>query len=73
MKTPAQQPVRTLASAGELKVELPKRADIHHFKNTGTTLKKSKSRTFTYPVDMNDCGPMVLDALIKIKNEQDSH
>lgn len=24
----------------------------------------------TYPVDMNDCGPMVLDALIKIKNEQ---
>ena len=25
----------------------------------------------TYPVDMSDCGPMVLDALIKIKNEQD--
>merc|ERR1712224_472319 len=25
----------------------------------------------TYPVDLNDCGPMVLDALIKIKNEQD--
>lgn len=24
----------------------------------------------TYPVDLNDCGPMVLDALIKIKNEQ---
>lgn len=24
----------------------------------------------TYPVDMDDCGPMVLDALIKIKNEQ---
>ena len=25
----------------------------------------------TYPVDLNQCGPMVLDALIKIKNEQD--
>jgi succinate dehydrogenase (ubiquinone) iron-sulfur subunit len=25
----------------------------------------------TYPVDLNDCGPMVLDALIKIKEEQD--
>ena len=25
----------------------------------------------TYTVDMNDCGPMVLDALIKIKNEID--
>lgn len=26
----------------------------------------------TYEVDMDDCGPMVLDALIKIKNEMDS-
>ena len=25
----------------------------------------------TYPIDLNDCGPMVLDALIKIKSEQD--
>jgi len=25
-----------------------------------------------FEVDMNECGPMVLDALIKIKNEQDS-
>jgi succinate dehydrogenase (ubiquinone) iron-sulfur subunit len=25
----------------------------------------------TYPVDMNACGPMVLDALFKIKDEQD--
>jgi succinate dehydrogenase / fumarate reductase, iron-sulfur subunit len=28
-------------------------------------------RLDTYRVDMNDCGPMVLDALIKIKNEID--
>jgi len=25
----------------------------------------------TYPIDLDDCGPMVLDALLKIKNEQD--
>ena len=29
-------------------------------------------RLDTYEVDMDDCGPMVLDALIKIKNEIDS-
>jgi len=28
-------------------------------------------RVDTYTVDMNDCGPMVLDALIKIKNDID--
>lgn len=31
-----------------------------------------KPRMQQYQVDLNDCGPMVLDALIKIKNEQDS-
>lgn len=25
----------------------------------------------TYPIDLNECGPMVLDALLKIKDEQD--
>uniref|UniRef100_W5MM14 Succinate dehydrogenase [ubiquinone] iron-sulfur subunit, mitochondrial n=1 Tax=Lepisosteus oculatus TaxID=7918 RepID=W5MM14_LEPOC len=30
-----------------------------------------KPRMQTYEVDLNSCGPMVLDALIKIKNEQD--
>ena len=29
-------------------------------------------RLDTYEVDMDSCGPMVLDALIKIKNETDS-
>ncbi len=29
-------------------------------------------RTDTYRIDLDDCGPMVLDALIKIKNEIDS-
>ena len=26
----------------------------------------------TYEVDLNECGPMILDALLKIKNEQDA-
>jgi succinate dehydrogenase / fumarate reductase iron-sulfur subunit len=29
-------------------------------------------RTDTYQIDMDDCGPMVLDVLLKIKNEIDS-
>ena len=29
-------------------------------------------RTDTYEIDMDQCGPMILDALIKIKNEVDS-
>lgn len=33
--------------------------------------QEQKPYLSTYPIDMNDCGPMVLDALIKIKNEQD--
>uniref|UniRef100_A0A6U0GPG5 Succinate dehydrogenase [ubiquinone] iron-sulfur subunit, mitochondrial n=1 Tax=Helicotheca tamesis TaxID=374047 RepID=A0A6U0GPG5_9STRA len=32
---------------------------------------RQKPYVSTYPVDLNDCGPMVLDALIKIKSEQD--
>lgn len=32
---------------------------------------KQKPYVSTYPVDLNECGPMVLDALLKIKNEQD--
>lgn len=32
---------------------------------------QSKPRMQTYEIDLNECGPMVLDALIKIKNEQD--
>jgi len=32
----------------------------------------SKPVLQSYAVDLDNCGPMVLDALIKIKNEQDS-
>jgi len=31
-----------------------------------------KPRMQSYMVDLNQCGPMILDALIKIKNEQDA-
>lgn len=34
--------------------------------------KSNKPYLNTYPVDLNTCGPMILDALIKIKNEQDA-
>jgi succinate dehydrogenase / fumarate reductase iron-sulfur subunit len=33
--------------------------------------KNENPRLDTYEVDMDECGPMVLDALIKIKNEID--
>jgi succinate dehydrogenase (ubiquinone) iron-sulfur subunit len=32
--------------------------------------QKQKPYLATYPVDLGTCGPMVLDALLKIKNEQ---
>uniref|UniRef100_A0A1X7UHU4 Succinate dehydogenase/fumarate reductase N-terminal domain-containing protein n=1 Tax=Amphimedon queenslandica TaxID=400682 RepID=A0A1X7UHU4_AMPQE len=34
-------------------------------------VKGSKPKMQEYKVDLNQCGPMVLDALIKIKNEID--
>ncbi|KAL7693849.1 putative succinate dehydrogenase/fumarate reductase iron-sulfur protein [Plasmopara halstedii] len=34
--------------------------------------KTKKPYELTYPVDVKECGPMVLDALLKIKNEQDT-
>jgi len=33
---------------------------------------RQKPYLSTYPIDLNECGPMVLDALVKIKSEQDS-
>ncbi len=34
--------------------------------------QQQKPYMATYPVNLDECGPMVLDALLKIKNEQDS-
>lgn len=33
--------------------------------------KKSYPKMETFEIDLNECGPMILDALIKIKNEDD--
>jgi succinate dehydrogenase / fumarate reductase iron-sulfur subunit len=33
---------------------------------------RGNPRVDTYSIDLDDCGPMVLDALLKIKNEIDS-
>ena len=66
--------VRLFASAANLKISSSdnKQKAIKYFKiyrwNPDT---KQKPYVATYPIDLNDCGPMVLDALIKIKNEQD--
>jgi succinate dehydrogenase / fumarate reductase iron-sulfur subunit len=56
-----------------------------HYQSTGNATKTKKftvyrydpdsgqnPRTDTYDVDVENCGPMVLDALIKIKSDQDS-
>eukprot|EP01033_Poteriospumella_lacustris_P003825 gene3825-2714_t len=46
--------------------------NIKHFKiYRWDPEQKQKPFTSTYTVDLNECGPMVLDALIKIKNESD--
>lgn len=56
---------------------------VHKSKKTSDNIKKFKvyrynpdsdenPRFDTYEVDMNDCGPMVLDAIIKIKDDMDS-
>ena len=71
-----------------VKFALPKNSKInpgkyHRNSNSSKNLKKFKVYRWnpedgknpsidTFEVNLNDCGPMVLDALIKIKNETDS-
>ncbi len=45
-----------------------KRFDVYRFDPENTV---SPKKVVSYYVDMKDCGPMVLDALIKIKDEVD--
>lgn len=59
--------VRTLATAA--KPPLMKSFKIYRW-NPDTPEEKPK--LVDYQVNLNECGPMVLDALLKIKNEQDS-
>merc|ERR1712157_214364 len=64
---------RSLASDANLKVDVTsKKENIKYFKIYRWDPEQSqKPYLSTYPIDLNDCGPMVLDALLKIKNEQD--
>ncbi len=48
-------------------VQRPKRLRIYRYDPEG----KDNPRLDTYTIDTDDCGPMVLDALIKLKNEVD--
>ena len=51
----------------------PASGDIREFRIYRWTADDGKNPTIdTYEVDLDTCGPMVLDALIKIKNEMDS-
>lgn len=61
------------AAAPSLKVTTTSKAteNIKYFKiYRWNPEEKQKPYVSTYPVDLNDCGPMILDALIKIKSEQ---
>lgn len=68
--------VRALATPAEVQAGSapPKPQNYKDFKiyrwNPDEPAKKPHLQT--YKVDLNACGPMVLDALIKIKNEMDS-
>ncbi|BAM38728.1 succinate dehydrogenase [Theileria orientalis strain Shintoku] len=48
----------------------PKNVEFSVFRYTPNSKQKPTMKSYT--VDTNDCGPMILDALIKIKNEMDS-
>lgn len=67
------QMTRFLSTEANLKIDSSSKPRIKTFSiYRWDPEKKDKPRMQSYPVDLDDCGPMVLDALIKIKNEQDS-
>lgn len=64
---------RSLATTGgDLKIDTATKSNVKYFKiYRWDPDNNEKPYMCTYPVDMDECGPMVLDALLKIKNEQD--
>lgn len=61
---------RGLASGGDLKIK--QESKIKYFKiYRWDPEQKQKPYVATYPINLEECGPMILDALLKIKNEQD--
>lgn len=65
--------VRHVSSAADsAKIKAPKAARVKNFKIYRYDPDSNKEPFVqNYPVDLDKCGPMVLDALIKIKTEQD--
>jgi len=64
--------LRALTTGKMAEVECSSKENIKYFKiYRWDPEQKQKPYVATYPIDLNDCGPMVLDALIKVKNEQD--
>lgn len=62
----------TKPSSVDVTITKSKASNIKYFKvYRWDPEQKQKPYMATYPIDMDDCGPMVLDALLKIKNEQD--
>ncbi|EGD75227.1 succinate dehydrogenase [Salpingoeca rosetta] len=64
----AQTPVLTAVRCSSTKTPLMKKFSIYRW---DPEKPGDKPHQQTYEIDLNDCGPMVLDALIKIKNEVD--
>lgn len=73
--SPVARYTRRSLSTESLKVSdvsAPKNERIKYFKvYRWDPEQEQKPYLSTYPVDLDECGPMVLDALLKIKNEQD--
>lgn len=67
--TPKSLIARNLATASTTKAPRIKKFQIYRW-NPDEPEKKPELKT--YEVNLNDCGPMVLDALLKIKNEEDA-
>ena len=61
------------SAASDLKLAAKPEPRMHHFKIYRYSPDEPNQEPFlqTYPIDLNDCGPMILDALIHIKNTYD--
>ncbi|KDN51400.1 DHSB_USTMA succinate dehydrogenase iron-sulfur protein mitochondrial precursor [Tilletiaria anomala UBC 951] len=67
---------RRFATSSPARLATPVNAKLQHLKEFkiyrwNPDKPAEKPRLQTYTLDLNACGPMVLDALIKIKNEHD--
>jgi succinate dehydrogenase/fumarate reductase iron-sulfur protein len=64
--------VRGNATAAAKPAPAQKQSEIVKFEIYRFQQEEGKPRMQVYSIDLKDCGPMILDALIKIKNEQDA-